>query len=74
VADLASRGLVEEVPGRTAGEYRHQVEVNVPASAGDFDGATALFEAAWYGNRPTGPEEARRFRTLEGRVLAGAGR
>jgi len=73
VADLAARGLVEEVPGRTAGEYRREVGVNAPAAAGDFDGATALFEAAWYGNRPTGPDEAQRFRALEGRVLTGAG-
>ena len=72
VADLAARGLVEEVPGRTAGEYRREIEVNVPASARDFDGATTLFEAAWYGNRPTGPDEAQRFRALEGRVLAGS--
>ena len=74
VADLAARGLVEEVPGRTAGEYRREVGVNVPASSEDFAGATALFEAAWYGNRPTGPDEAQQFRALEGRVLAGAAR
>ena len=73
VADLAARGLVDEVPGRTAGEYRREVGASVPAAAGDFDGATALFEAAWYGNRPTGPDEAQRFRAHERRVLTGAG-
>jgi uncharacterized protein DUF4129 len=55
VADLAARGLVDEVPGTTAG---------------DFAGATELFELAWYGNRPTGPEESSRFRGLADRVLA----
>lgn len=73
VADLADRGLVEEVPGRTAGEYRRQVGRNVPAAAPDFNGATELFEAAWYGGRPSGPAQADRFRDLADRVLAGAG-
>lgn len=73
VADLAARGLVEEVPGRTAGEYRRQVDRNVPGAAPDFSGATELFEAAWYGGRASGPEEATRFRQLADRVLTGAG-
>jgi hypothetical protein len=71
VADLAARGLVEEVPGRTTGEYRRQVDVAVPEVAPAFDGATTLFEVAWYGGRQTGAEDAARFRELEARVLAG---
>jgi uncharacterized protein DUF4129 len=74
LADLAGRGLVEEVPGRTAGEYRVEVGGRVPAAATDFAGATELFERAWYGNRPTGEDEATRFRHLEDQVLAEAGR
>ena len=74
VADLAGAGLVEEVPGRTAGEYRRQVGDSVPDRAGDFAAATDLFEAAWYGNRPTGADEAQRFRTLAEGVLSGAPR
>jgi hypothetical protein len=73
VADLAARGLVEEVPGRTAGEYRRQVGHNVPTAAPEFSGATDLFEAAWYGGRDTGPDESARFRDLADRVLTGAG-
>lgn len=73
VADLAARGLVEEVPGRTAGEYRRQVGHNVPGAAPEFSGATELFEAAWYGGRPSGPEQSARFRELADRVLVGAG-
>lgn len=68
VAELAGRGLVEEVPGRTAGEYRGQVERNVPAAAEAFAGATELFERAWYGNRPTGRDEVGRFRALADQV------
>jgi hypothetical protein len=71
VADLAARGLVEEVPGRTSGEYRRQVDVALPEVAPAFDGATSLFEGAWYGGRATGADDAARFRELEARVLAG---
>jgi hypothetical protein len=69
VADLAARGLVEEVPGRTAGEYRGEVGRSVPAAAADFAGATELFEVAWYGRADTGPREAAHLRDLSDRVL-----
>ena len=69
VADLAARGLVEEVPGRTAGEYRREVGRAVPAAAADFAGATELFEVAWYGRSDTGAGEAAHLRDLSDRVL-----
>jgi Domain of unknown function (DUF4129) len=69
VAELADRGLVEEVPGRTAGEYRGQVGRNLPEAATDFAGATELFELAWYGRGEPGATEAARLRELSGRVL-----
>ena len=69
VADLASAGLVEEVPGRTAGEYRREVGRAVPDAAADFAGATELFEVAWYGRADTGSREAARLRELSDRVL-----
>ncbi len=74
VAELAERGLVDEVPGRTAGEYRREVADAVPVAAVDFAGATELFELAWYGHRVTGADDAVRFDALAGRVLTGAGR
>jgi hypothetical protein len=73
VAALAARGLVDEVPGRTAGEYRAAVASAVPEVAAPFAGATALFEDAWYGHRGVGPVDARRLADLSARVLAGAG-
>ena len=73
VADLASHGLVDEIPGRTAGEYRAEVSETVPGVASEFAGATELFERAWYGNRPMGADDAAQFRDLEQRVLTGAG-
>jgi hypothetical protein len=69
VADLSTRGVVEEVPGRTSGEYRGEVDRNLPAAAEAFAGATEVFDRAWYGRRPTGEEEVVRFRDLAGRVL-----
>jgi hypothetical protein len=74
VAALAARGLVDEVPGRTSGEYRTAVSRAVPDAAPDFAGATELFERAWYGGKPTGPDDSARFRDLSDRVLVGAGR
>jgi hypothetical protein len=74
VAALAARGLIDEVPGRTSGEYRAVVTRSVPGAAPDFSGATELFERAWYGGKPTGPEDSARFRELSERVLVGAGR
>jgi len=73
VADLASRGLVEEVPGRTAGEYRREVGRALPEAATDFAGATELFEVAWYGRSRTGQGEAARLRDLSDRVLRRVG-
>jgi hypothetical protein len=74
VADLAARGVVDEVPGTTAGEYRAQVRRGAPASAGHFDDATELFERAWYGDAPTGAGESARFRDLAGQALSAAAR
>ena len=74
LADLAERGVVDEVPGRTAGEYRREVEERAPAVAEPFGRATELFEQAWYGNRPTGADEAAAFDDLATRVLTRARR
>lgn len=70
IARLAGQGVVDEVAGRTAGEYRAVVDQAAPAVGREFTGATALFERAWYGNVPTGQEEAGAFRDLADRVLA----
>jgi hypothetical protein len=73
VAELAARGLVDEVPGRTAGEYRGEVRRNLPDAAADFAGATELFELAWYGRGETDGRQASRLRELSGRVLQRVG-
>lgn len=72
VADLAQRGLLNEVPGRTAGEYRAELVDALPAASPSFAGATELFEGAWYGRRSTGEADAAHLRDLADRVLAAA--
>lgn len=69
VAALVDHGQVDDVPGRTAGEYRSAIGAALPAVAGAFAEATYLFEDAWYGDEPTGPAENRRFRDLAAEVL-----
>lgn len=70
VADLASAGLVNEAPGRTTGEYRQQVAMATPEGAAPFGLVTDLFEASWYGGRPTGPKETAQARSLSDTVLS----
>lgn len=74
VADLAEHGLVEDVAGRTSGEYRVEVATNVPKVAAPFSGATEIFERAWYGRLDTDAEDAARLRELADEVMAGTGR
>ena len=74
VARLARAGVVEEVPGRTAGEYRTLVASARPPVAEPFAGATTVFERAWYGNEDTGPDDSASLRRLADQVTAGAGR
>jgi len=64
ITALVAHGHVDDIPGRTAGEYRSEVDGALPEIAPAFAAATAIFEDAWYGNRPTGADENRRFRAL----------
>jgi len=74
VAELAARGLVEEVPGRTTGEYRAGVARSLPGGADHFSRATRLFEDAWYAAVEVGPNETAQVRSLGDQVLAEARR
>jgi Domain of unknown function (DUF4129) len=74
VAELSLRGVLEEIPGRTAREYENQVQVRLPSSGPAFDEASDLFEAAWYGNQVSGYGESERFKELAARVLTEAPR
>ncbi len=54
VAGLAASGDLDEVPGRTVGEYRAQVRTNQPQRLDDFTRASDVFERVWYARRPAG--------------------
>lgn len=73
VERLVARGTVPDIAGRTSGEYRTDVAEAVPEAAADFAGAAELFERAWYGDLPTGPDEAGRFQVHAERVLDATG-
>ena len=67
-------GWCATLAGHTTGEYRADVAVALPDAAAEFAGASELFERAWYGDQPTGPDENARFRELADAVVARAGR
>ena len=72
IARLARRGVLEEIPGRTASEYRAEMRRTTPRVDPEFSEATSLFEGVWYGGRDAGPSDGERFRTLADRVLEGS--
>jgi hypothetical protein len=53
VADLADRRLIDQVPGRTSGDYERAVRALVPEVAEQFSSLTRLFERCWYGQEPS---------------------
>lgn len=73
LAELAAAGLLEEVPGTTAGEYLSQVRRDVPTADGRFTAATRLFEAAWYGHASLDQADVRAFAAAATDVLRAAG-
>jgi hypothetical protein len=70
VGDLAQRGLIEAVPGRTSGEERAQMFEVSPRVAPDFTVAADLFDDAWYGHIRVADDDVRQMEALESRVLA----
>ena len=73
MSTLIDRGVLRDVPGRTAGEFRIELAETEPALTEPFAAASGLFEDAWYGDAPTGPDDAARFAELADTVQRGAG-
>ncbi|GAC1600161.1 MAG: hypothetical protein NVS3B21_27140 [Acidimicrobiales bacterium] len=67
---MALRHVVDEIPGRTTGEYLAAVSAALPAAIEPFAGATELFDATMYGARQTGPGDAARLADLSRLVLS----
>lgn len=61
LAELAGAGLIEEVAGRTTGEYLGAVARDLPDAAEGFGAATRAFELAWYGAGTTTPGDVEAF-------------
>jgi Domain of unknown function (DUF4129) len=74
VGDLAERGLIGDLVGRTAGELAAEVRERSPDASRAFDPATAMFEDAWYGAVPVGPDDLARFAGLAEAAQAAAAR
>ena len=74
LGELIDRRLLVNVPGRTPGEYRADVARVLPEQARPFATATDLFERAWYGNEPTGPDENQRFQSCAEQVITATDR
>ena len=72
VGDLARRGVIDEVPGRTTGEERAQLATVTPAASSPFNAAADLFDGAWYGRSDIDAAADDRFQVLERDVLAAA--
>lgn len=72
VGDLARRGLLDEIPGRTTGEERGQLRASAPAAVSSFGEGADLFDAAWYGHVGVGPADDDRFQVIDRTVLANA--
>jgi hypothetical protein len=56
--------VLEDIPGRTTGEYRNAFVRARPESADAFIELTGLFEAVWYGGVETDAADNQRFREL----------
>lgn len=70
VAGLATTGGLDEVPGRTVGEYRSQVRVNQPHRLDAFVRASEVFERVWYARRGARPDDVTTVLTVADQVTS----
>lgn len=68
VAFLAARGDLDEVPGRTVGEYRQQLAGTAPARVTSFARASDVFERVWYARRPATDDDVDRVLAVAGEL------
>jgi hypothetical protein len=72
IAELAARRLLEEVPGRTSGEYARRLSAVLPAARHEMAQATDAFERCWYGRAPVVDDDLDRFEVEARRVIDAA--
>lgn len=64
VRSLIEDGVLDDLPGRTTGEYRFEYVKARPTNASPFGALTDLFEGVWYGGIDTDASDNQRFRQL----------
>jgi hypothetical protein len=64
VRRLIDEGVLDDLPGRTTGEFRGEYVRARPGNAAPFVELTELFEAVWYGGADTDAADNRHFRQL----------
>jgi hypothetical protein len=64
VRTLIDDRVLDDLPGRTTGEYRNEFVSARPSNARSFIELTELFEAVWYGGVATDAGDNQRFRRL----------
>ena len=69
VGDLARRGLLDEIPGRTTGGERRQLKASNPEVAVAFGEAADIFDDAWFGHLSADIAHDDRLRVLDADVL-----
>jgi hypothetical protein len=74
VAELVEREVVDDIPGRTVGEYRAELAAARPAATPAFVDATTVYEDAWYGTGDASSADTHRFVAGASRVLEEVGR
>jgi len=72
LAALVQRGVTDERPGRTSGEYLRRVSARLPEAADAMKEATGCFEECWYGHKEAGPAESAKLARLTEQILAAA--
>lgn len=72
LARLVVDGVVDDVAGRTAGEYRAVLASRLPQQADAVEGVTDAFEQAWYGGVPVGGHDLDRVAGLCERIETAA--
>lgn len=73
IARLVVDGTVDDVPGRTAGEYQTIVSHRLPDESETVERITGCFDAAWYGGAEVAADDHDRF-AADCRRLEAAGR
>jgi hypothetical protein len=73
VGELAQRGVVDEVPGRTSGDYERLVDSLLPGVSARFSAVTASFERCWYGREPSDANGQAAFDEIARSIVADVG-